>query len=352
VGSGGSRSSLAADFDPAVDASLVAEESSERLRALAAQVMGSPDGALQRTRVLRLETHLATRYEYTLDLVGRTSGHPVEDFLFEWRRGHCEYFASAMVLLLRSQGIPARLVSGFLGGEYNPLDGYYLVRHDNAHAWAEAWVDGAWRVYDPTPASGRPALSRDLDLGRLFGQAWDSVEFFWDRNILSYGHQEQQGLLYQVFSAWVDWARTWRRKPPPALPVPGVEGELPAAVAANASAVGDWRLPAVFAAATLGVAAWILVRRRPRRDAAWAYAQLRRTLRELGVAISPADAPRAVTERAALALPHGAGEVRRFVDRYLQESFGPARADVGIGRGDWAAAHAALRGLLRRTRQS
>jgi len=348
VGYGGLKPSLAADFDPATDAGLLGDESSPRLGALAAAAMGSGAGATQAARAARLETYLATNYEYTLDLVGRRSERPVEDFLFERRRGHCEYFASAMVLLLRSQGIPARLVTGFLGGEYNPLDGYYLVRHDNAHAWVEAWVDGAWRGYDPTPAAGRPLLSRDFSFGRLFGQAWESVEFFWDRSILSYGYREQQGLLYQLFSAWIDWARQWRRKPPAALPAPVAPSAAPANAAATPASGRDWWIPAGFVLAAAGVAAWIVARRRPRRDAAWAYARLRGTLRELGVAISPADGPRTVTERAALALPHGAGELRQFVDRYLIESFGGERVDAARGRSDWTAAHAALRRQLRR----
>jgi transglutaminase-like putative cysteine protease len=351
VGLGAARASLAADFDPVADAGLLAEQSSERLRNLAAEAMGATGadaGESQARRVSRLENYLSTKYEYTLDLVGQRSEQPIEDFLFARRRGHCEYFASAMVLLLRSQGIPARLVSGFLGGEYNPLDGYYLVRHDNAHAWVEAWVDGGWRVYDPTPAVGRPALSRELNLGRLFGQAWDSVEFYWDRNILSYGYREQQGLLYQVFSAWLDWARQWRqgRRKPPALPASAVAGELRAAAPAAPPAAGAWRLPAAGAVAVAGIAAWILVRRRSRRDAAWAYTQLRRTLRELGVAIAPSDAALAVAERASRVLPHGAGDLRKFIQRYLAESFGGLA--VARGPGDWAAQHAALRRRLRR----
>ena len=62
-----------------------------------------------------------------------------------------------MVLMLRSQGIPARLVTGFLGGEYNPFEGYYIVRESNAHAWVEACMPGeGWRIFDPTPPAGRP----------------------------------------------------------------------------------------------------------------------------------------------------------------------------------------------------
>src|SRR5262249_57566678 len=109
-------------------------------------------------RAKRLETHLIQGYSYTRDFGGRSTENPLEDFLFRYRSGHCEYFASSMVLLLRSQGIPARLVTGFLGGDYNPFEGYTIVRGSNAHAWVEAYLPGGgWQIFDPTPPAGRPA---------------------------------------------------------------------------------------------------------------------------------------------------------------------------------------------------
>lgn len=105
--------------------------------------------------------------ETSLTLVGCGGDHPLEDFLFRYKSGHCEYFASAMVLLLRSQGIPARLVTGFLGGEYNRLEGYYVVRQVNAHAWVEAWIEGeGWRTFDATPPDGRPGSGGEGALQR------------------------------------------------------------------------------------------------------------------------------------------------------------------------------------------
>ena len=77
---------------------------------------------------------------------------PVDGFLFETRRGFCEHYASAFVVLLRAAGIPARVVTGYQGGEINPRGGYMMVRQSDAHAWAEALVDGEWRRYDPTAA--------------------------------------------------------------------------------------------------------------------------------------------------------------------------------------------------------
>ncbi len=125
-----------------------------RIRALAAEVMGAGDDA---ERALRAETHLRQEFAYTLDRMDSPSADPLDDFLFRDRAGHCELFASSLVLMLRSQGIPARLVTGYLGTEYNPLEGYHIVRGANAHAWVEALVgEGGWRILDPTPASGLP----------------------------------------------------------------------------------------------------------------------------------------------------------------------------------------------------
>ena len=102
----------------------------------------------------------------------RSPGDPIGDFLFRYRSGHCEYFATAMVLMLRSQGIPARFVTGFLGGENNRL-GYYIVRQSNAHAWVEAYLpDSGWTVFDPTPPAGRPAVAQ-RSLWSAIRQAYD-----------------------------------------------------------------------------------------------------------------------------------------------------------------------------------
>ncbi len=99
---------------------------------------------------------------------------PVEWFLFDSREGHCEFFASSMVLLLRTVGIPARLQAGYIGGEREG-DGAYLVRESNAHAWVLAYVEKRWRVFDPTPPEGRPGL---LAAGEALSlrEAWDRFE--------------------------------------------------------------------------------------------------------------------------------------------------------------------------------
>ena len=88
----------------------------------------------------------------------RASGpDPLADFLFNVRAGHCEYFSTAMVVMLRTQGIAARVVNGFLPGEYNEAAGAYTVRQSDAHSWVEVYFPetNSWVTFDPTPAAGR-----------------------------------------------------------------------------------------------------------------------------------------------------------------------------------------------------
>ncbi len=97
-----------------------------------------------------IRDHLDHDYKYSLTLV-RDADDPLLDFLFRQRVGYCTYFASAMAMLARASGIPARLVTGYRVGEWSPIAREYVVREKNAHAWVEAWVNGEWRTYDPTP---------------------------------------------------------------------------------------------------------------------------------------------------------------------------------------------------------
>ncbi|MBI2377306.1 MAG: transglutaminase domain-containing protein [Deltaproteobacteria bacterium] len=108
-------------------------------------------GAVELTR--ELERGLSDGFRYSLEYERTEGVDPVIDFLNTHREGHCEYFASAMTLLLRVSGVPARVIGGFLVTEESPIGGYFVVREGNAHAWVEAFVDGRWRTFDPTPAA-------------------------------------------------------------------------------------------------------------------------------------------------------------------------------------------------------
>jgi transglutaminase-like putative cysteine protease len=130
-------------------------------------------------KALALEHYLQTRFGYTLDLPRNVPSDPLASFLFERKQGHCEYFASAMAVMLRSLHIPARLVTGFRTGEFNDLTNQYVVRASNAHAWVEAYFPGTgWIGFDPTPAgrepnhSGWSRMLLYLDAGASFWREW------------------------------------------------------------------------------------------------------------------------------------------------------------------------------------
>jgi transglutaminase-like putative cysteine protease len=126
-----------------------------------------------------VESFLKKELTYSL-LPGKAHGDPVIHFLFISKKGHCEYFASAMVMVLRSLGIPARIVGGHLGGEWNELGHYYLVHRSDAHTWVEVWVeDRGWVTFDPTPQvivtempSVRGKMTRIIDFLRLKWYYW------------------------------------------------------------------------------------------------------------------------------------------------------------------------------------
>ncbi|HET9700141.1 MAG TPA: transglutaminase-like domain-containing protein, partial [Burkholderiales bacterium] len=116
-------------------------------------------GAAEAVQALR--RHFDERFGYSLQAGGRGGEHALEDFLLRSRSGHCEYFATATALLLRSAGIPARYAVGYSVQEYSPREGAYLARRRHAHAWALAWVDGAWRSVDTTPAAWAETEARE-----------------------------------------------------------------------------------------------------------------------------------------------------------------------------------------------
>jgi transglutaminase-like putative cysteine protease len=294
-----------------------------RIAALARRLMGN--GAA-RDRVRRLEQGLMRNYSYTLDFQGRNGANPIEDFLFRYRSGQCEYFASAMVLMLRSQGIPARLVTGFLGGEFNPFEGYYVVRDSNAHAWVEAYLGTqGWEVFDPTPSAGRPLQGR-LGFTLLMQQAWDTVLFRWDRYVLTYGIYDQIQVFGQIRNLWERVVQLFTHRPETA-PQRATAAPSPTSLAAAAVVVPGERSRAVLwtaiALLTLLAAVGLLIwRLRPPLTAVRAYLRILRELRRGGVAIPASAGPLAVRSTAAARFPSAAAPTGKVIDFYLRESYG------------------------------
>lgn len=162
-------------------------------------------------KAVAIETFLRSRFTYTLELTGKPGDDPLPHFLFETHAGHCEYFASAMTIMLRTLGIASREVNGFLPGEFNDLAGDYIVRASDAHSWVEAYFPGTgWVTFDPTPA----AIENFGFLSRL-GQYVDWMELTWNEWVINYdfAHQVQMAQILQRNTRnWSESARGWFAK--------------------------------------------------------------------------------------------------------------------------------------------
>jgi len=181
-----------------------------RVIALAKQITVSADNSYDKAAAV--ERYLRTNFGYTLQLPRTIPHDPVANFLFERRQGHCEYFASAMAIMMRTLGVPSRVVNGFRTGEFNDLTSEYLVRASNAHSWVEAYFPGyGWISFDPTPAApmqARTGWSRSA----LY---LDALASFWREWVINYdiGHQYSLGREATRNSlAWFERARNWARR--------------------------------------------------------------------------------------------------------------------------------------------
>jgi hypothetical protein len=172
----------------------VPEDLSEELRALAAEWV---DGAAtDREKASAVLQRLRTDFAYDLDSPSTRADVPLDDFLFESKRGHCSFFSSAMAIMLRTQGIPTRNVTGFAGGTYNKYSESYVVRQGDAHSWVEVWLDDAgWVTFDPTPAAGEGSRT-------VLSEPWSTLTDFieatsqrWNHHVVQYDLDRQYALL-------------------------------------------------------------------------------------------------------------------------------------------------------------
>lgn len=173
----------------------------ERLQNLAKQIAIPADAPNSTPAEManRLLHHLrdSGEFGYTLDMsVNDPNIDAIEDFLFNRKQGHCEYFASALGLMLRSVGIPARMVSGFKGGDLNPSTGYFVVQGRHAHVWIEALLNGRWRVLDATPASRSDSVRSLAPKAGLFGRIANLFSDLWSHQIVGLSFNDQSDKLY------------------------------------------------------------------------------------------------------------------------------------------------------------
>ena len=251
-------------------------------------------------------------FVYTLQ-PPRLGADTMDEFLFETRRGFCEHYAGAFTVLMRAAGIPARVVTGYQGGERHPDAGYMIVRQSSAHAWAEVWLpDGGWQRFDPTAAvsparveSGLGgAVSQDEPVPAMarLGESWvkdlrlqwDRVNALWDRWVLGYGPELQQEVLSHLGLA--SWQRT---------------------AMAMATVLG----------VVLAVIAFILLggrERRPRDPAARSYQLLGRKLARAGYPPRASEGPRDYLARITRERPEWHAELQHIVDLYVALRYGSA----------------------------
>ena len=279
-----------------------------------------------RDRAKAIEARLQRDYGYTLELPKQPTSDPLAYFLFSRKKGHCEYFASSMAVMLRSIGIPSRLVTGFQSGTFNPITELYVVRASDAHSWVEAWLPGhGWTTFDPTPA----------DPGALQSSLWsklslyaDAADTFWQEWVVSYDLGRQLVLADKMEQSSrrlrIDWARwdgmasrRWALRLRGWLAERGAAGVLAMALLVSAFLFGPklWR--------RLGL------RRRARRarmgqasvaDATLLYNRFLDMLQARGYSKPPWFTPTEFVR--SLRSPEIAGIAERFVDAYQELRFG------------------------------
>jgi transglutaminase-like putative cysteine protease len=252
-------------------------------------------------KVLAVQRWLQT-FQYTRALPATARETGLEHFLFERRAGHCEYFSTAMVVLLRSVGIQARNVNGFLGGQWSQFGDYLVVTQNEAHSWVEVWFQGfGWVPFDPTPPGAATATLSPAWFwpGRIF---FDGLQHRWNKWVLDYSLEEQLGIFARLFA---------ERTAPEAA-----SGSSPAGTPRR------WWLPVLFVGIlTMG---WLGVRRSVGAPgpATAMYLRLRASCARAGLALAPGITPLALLERVRTERAPAADAVERFVDLYLRARYG------------------------------
>ena len=262
----------------------------------------------------------AAEFTYTLQppLLGQNG---IDEFLFKTRRGFCEHYAGAFVFLMRAAGIPARVVSGYQGGEFNPLDGYLVIRQSDAHAWAEVWLEGqGWVRVDPTASVSPTRIETGIADALPFGEPlpalvqwradwlrtlryrWEAVNNAWNQHILGYDPQRQRELLSRLGLPETDWRSL--------ATVLGIACSL------------------LVAAMT----AWTLYQRPAIDPARRLWLTALRQLARRQVDCAPWETPMTVAQRVREQRPELAETFQNVVDAYLQARYGKSNNNLNALR--------------------
>lgn len=186
-----------------------------QIASLAASVTSRAGATNGYDKAAVIEAYLRDTFDYSLDLKAG-GADPLSDFLFRVRSGHCEYFSTAMAVMLRTQGVATRVVNGFLPGEYNAAAEAYTVRQSDAHSWVEVYFPqtNSWVTFDPTPPAGRESRVRTGLAARLSKYS-EALELLWFQYVVGYDKQEQQSLASSFQNRLFQWRRSattsWNR---------------------------------------------------------------------------------------------------------------------------------------------
>jgi transglutaminase-like putative cysteine protease len=155
-----------------------------------------------RLKAKAIEEHLKTDYGYDVTSPSGGTEQPIDHFLFESRRGHCEFFSTAMAVMLREVGVPSRNVTGFVGGTYNRFGRYYAVREGDAHSWVEAYIDdgphSGWVTFDPTPTAAAQPLEPTTGTLVYVRDLLEAMSQRWNRYVVGYDIQTQVQMFREV----------------------------------------------------------------------------------------------------------------------------------------------------------
>ncbi len=248
-------------------------------------------------------------FHYTLDPQPVDS---IDDFLFTTRQGYCEHYASSFVFLMRAAGIPARVVTGYLGGEYNAVGNYYIVRQSDAHAWAEVWLDATgWQRIDPTAAIAPERVERGLSTALndetalpLMGGAqwlhdlrmnWDALSYQWNQWVIGYNSERQFAYLSRLGLA-----------------------SLSQQVMYLAAGLGI-----VITLFALYMLRHLLKRERDKTQSAWL--KVCRKLSRAGLPRAPHEGPHDYAARVAAARPDLAAAIEDLAERYIALRYEPSQ---------------------------
>jgi hypothetical protein len=283
-------------------------------------------GALDpQTTAERISAHLSTSYRYSLALKRQTSRPPLEEFLFVRRSGNCEYFAAALAVMLRSEGIPSRVVAGFQQGEWNPYGRYFMVRLSDAHSWVEAHIDGrGWVTFDPSPRGETIVETLPGSMSAYF----DAARMRWYRYVVNWSLRDQVQIAQAVHRQATDFRlgfslprQWWSRST--LLVGAGVAG--------------------------FGLLAWLVRRTGPARGRSGGgpsmpafYGRALRLLARRGVYPGASETARQFASRVEAAAPERAEAFARITEHYERTRFGRA-ALTESDRQDVTRALAALR---------